>query len=170
MFRHERLFSIENLIKIRHFYLASCVSKIYYVHLCLFEHSCLYRWLKCCVWECVEQEKKVRCTRLQYSIHHCHWWDSTRDDCYMQRLLLDVAHIILGWVLSVLFSDFKVQRLKSIRTPPSAVLTEFFNVDNERNVLPLLVSWYFDSSSLWQCLYFLHTNYKCWIFFTTFRF
>ena len=52
-----------------------------------------------------------------------------REDC--------CAHIILSWVLSKIFSNFKAQGLTSIPTPP---MTEFFYVHDKINVQLLLVS------------------------------
>ena len=60
-----------------------------------------------------------------------------------QGLPLKVAHIILGRVLSMLLSDFKVGKLRIISTPPMATLTEFFHADRETNIHPLLVLCYF---------------------------
>ena len=114
--------------------MASCVSKIYYFPLCLFKCSYFYRWLECYA----EQEKIVRCRWWWY--HHWHWWDFSK-----RRLLLNVAHIILGWILSVLFSDFKALELSSLPTSPIAALKEFFDADAGTNVDPLLASWYFIS-------------------------
>ena len=64
-------------------------------------------------------------------------------------LLSNVAHIILNWVIMMLFSDFKAQGLRCIPKPPMTAITEFFDADAETNVYPLPVSWYFKSSSLW---------------------
>ena len=57
VFRHKRLFSNKNLLDIRFFFLAGCLSQIYCCQVCLFEQSCLHRWLESYVRECVEQGK-----------------------------------------------------------------------------------------------------------------
>ena len=56
------------------------------------------------------------------------------------ELLLNVATIIFGCIFSMLLSDFRVQGLKNIPTPPVITLTEFFCTDPEINVHPLQVS------------------------------
>ena len=56
------------------------------------------------------------------------------------RLPLNVAHIILGWVLLMLFWDFKAWRLRSIPTLPVMALS--FSTQMA-NVQPLPVSFYF---------------------------
>ena len=65
---------------------------------------------------------------------------------------LNVAHIILGWIFSILFSALIALGLSSIPTPPMVALMEFFHADADTNVHPLPVSWYFISSSLWSNL------------------
>ena len=67
----------------------------------------------------------------------------------MQGLPLNVADFILGWVLSILFSDFKAQGLRSIQTSLMVALTEFFYANAKTNAHPLQASWYFSSSSPW---------------------
>ena len=60
----------------------------------------------------------------------------------IQTLLLNVAHLILGWVFSLLFNHFKARGLRSIPTPLRMALTEFFHAHAKTNVYPLSVSWY----------------------------
>ena len=55
----------------------------------------------------------------------------------MQGLPLNKAHIIFGWIFSVLLSDFKARILRSISTPPMMAVTGFFNADAETNPLPV---------------------------------
>ena len=55
-------------------------------------------------------------------------------------LPLNVAAIILGCILSMLFSVFNALGSKSIPTPPTVALTEFFHADTVASVHPLLVS------------------------------
>ena len=45
-------------------------------------------------------------------------------------LPLNVSHMILGWILSMLLSDFKTRGLRSIPTLP---MTGFFSEDAETN-------------------------------------
>ena len=66
----------------------------------------------------------------------------------VQGLRLNEAHIILGCIFSMLFSDFTVWGLRSIHTPPMTALMEFFHADTETNVHPLPVSWHSIFSSL----------------------
>ena len=47
---------------------------------------------------------------------------------------------ILGWIFSMLFSDFRAHCPISIPSSPIMALTEFFHADAETNVHPLLVS------------------------------
>ena len=65
-------------------------------------------------------------------------------------LLLNIATIILGCILSVLLKDFRARGPINIPTPIVA-LTEFFIPDAEINVHPLSASWYL-ISSLWMNL------------------
>ena len=73
-------------------------------------------------------------------------------------LPLKVATIILGYIFSMLFSDFRARGPISIPTPPSVALTEFSHVDAVANVHPLPVLWYL-ISSLWvylcSCMYIM---------------
>ena len=50
---------------------------------------------------------------------------------------LNVAHIIFSWIFSMLFSNFKAQRPRSIPISLMVALTEFFHVDADTNVHPL---------------------------------
>ena len=45
---------VKSLLDIPHFCLTSRVSRICYFRFCLFENSCLHRWLEHCRWESVE--------------------------------------------------------------------------------------------------------------------
>ena len=45
---------------------------------------------------------------------------------FVLKLQSNEAHIILIWILSILFSDFKPRGLKIIPAPPLATLTKFF--------------------------------------------
>ena len=66
------------------------------------------------------------------------------------------AHI-LGCIFSMLFSNFRVRGRRTLPIPPMMALTEFFHVDTETNVCPLLVLWYLISSLLWMYLcFFMH--------------
>ena len=51
----------------------------------------------------------------------------------------------------MLVNDFKTRGQRSILTPTKIALMEFLHTDTETNVYPLLVSWYFKSTS--QCQY-----------------
>ena len=78
-------------------------------------------------------------------------------------LSLKVATIILGCILSMLLSDFKALGPKSIPTPPTVALTEFFHADTVASVHPLQVSWY-----LIYSLFFFNFHvcmYMCVIFY-----
>ena len=55
-------------------------------------------------------------------------------------LPLKVATIILGCILSMLFSDFKALGPISIPTPLIVALTDFFHGDTVASVHPLPVS------------------------------
>ena len=107
----------------------SCVSRIYYFRLCLFEHSCCCRWFENCVWEYIGQGKIACCSRWWCPFHHL------QELIIAQRMALQVPHIIFGWILSMLFSNLKVRRLKSIRTPPMVALTEFCHADAETKII-----------------------------------
>ena len=61
-------------------------------------------------------------------------------------LPLKVAAIILGCILSMLFSVFNALGPISIPTIPTVALTEFFYADTVSSVHPLPVSWYLISS------------------------
>ena len=61
-------------------------------------------------------------------------------------LPLNVATIILGFIFSILSSDFRARGPISIPTPPIEALTEFFHPDAVVNVHPLPVSSYLISS------------------------
>ena len=65
-------------------------------------------------------------------------------------LPLNVAVIILGWILSMLLSVFIALGPISILTPPTVALTEFFQADTVDCVHPLPVWWYLISS---VCVY-----------------
>ena len=49
-------------------------------------------------------------------------------------MALKLLHVIIGWVLPILFNDFKTQELRSIAKPPIAELMEFFHEDARTNV------------------------------------
>ena len=68
-------------------------------------------------------------------------------------LPLKVAIIILGCILSLLFSDFNALGPISIPTPPTVALTEFYHADTVASVHALPVSWSL-ISSLCVCLCF----------------
>ena len=52
----------------------SCIRNfLFCFHHCLFEHSCLHRWLERCVWESYWQGKIARSRWRWYSFHHWHW-------------------------------------------------------------------------------------------------
>ena len=55
---------------------------------------------------------------------------------------IKVATIILGCILSMLFSDFNALGPISIPTPPTVALTEFFHADTVARIHPLPVPWY----------------------------
>ena len=57
-------------------------------------------------------------------------------------LPLNVVAIILGCILSILFSVFNALGPISIPAPPTVALTEFFHADTVASVHPLPVSWY----------------------------
>ena len=63
----------------------------------------------------------------------------------LQGLSLNIVPIILGWVFSTLFCDFKVRWLYSNNS--EVALTEFFYADVETVVHPLLISWNFICNS-----------------------
>ena len=65
-------------------------------------------------------------------------------------LPLKVATIILGWIFSMLFTDFRACGPISIATPPIVTMTEFFHTDAVACVYPLPLSWYLISS---LCVY-----------------
>ena len=65
-------------------------------------------------------------------------------------LPLNVAVIILGWILSMLLSVFIALGPISIPTPPTVALTEFFQADTVASVHSLPVWWYLISS---VCVY-----------------
>ncbi len=55
-------------------------------------------------------------------------------------LPLNVAFIILGFILSMILSVFNALGPISIPTPPTVALTEFFHADTVARVHPLPVS------------------------------
>ena len=55
-------------------------------------------------------------------------------------LPLKVGAIILGYILSMLLSDFNALGPISIPTPPTVELTDFFHADTVASVHPLPVS------------------------------
>ena len=57
-------------------------------------------------------------------------------------LPLNKAHNIFRYILSILFSNFKVWWLRSLPVPFLTALMEFFYTDAETNVHLLPVSWY----------------------------
>ena len=65
-------------------------------------------------------------------------------------LPLKVATIILGCILSMLWSDFNALGPISMPTPPTVALIKFFHADTLASVHPLPVSWYLISS---LCVY-----------------
>ena len=65
-------------------------------------------------------------------------------------LPLNVAAIILGCILSMLFSVFNALSPISIPTPPTVALTDVFHADTVASVRLLPVSWYLISS---VCVY-----------------
>ena len=71
--------------------------------------------------------------------------------------LLNVVTIFHECIFSMLLSDCRARGLRSIPIAPIAAFTEFLHVDEDINVQPLLVSWYFISCSLlWylcSCMY-----------------
>ena len=60
-------------------------------------------------------------------------------------LFLNIAHMVLGWIFSILLSDYKSLGLISILTSPMVSLTGFFHADDVTNVHLLSGSWYFSS-------------------------
>ena len=65
-------------------------------------------------------------------------------------LPLNMAAIILGYILSMLLSVFNVQGPVRIPIPPTGALIEFFQADTVASVHPLPVLWYLISS---VCMY-----------------
>ena len=53
---------------------------------------------------------------------------------YCAGVALNEPHIILGWIFSMLFSDFMAQGLRSIPTPPMVAFTEFLHTNAKTNV------------------------------------
>ena len=62
-----------------------------------------------------------------------------------RTLLFNAAHILLTWILSLLISDFKLRGLR-IFIPLTVTLIEFFLVDTDTDIHPLLGPLYFRSS------------------------
>ena len=75
-----------------------------------------------------------------------------RDDC-CARVSIKSSVMILGWILSMLFTDFNARGLRSIPMSPMVALMEFFHADAVINDHSLLGLWYLNSCSLWQYLY-----------------
>ena len=48
--------------------------------------------------------------------------------------VLNEAHYIFGCIFSMLFSDFRARRLRSIPTSPMMTLMKFLNADTETNI------------------------------------
>ena len=71
-------------------------------------------------------------------------------------LPLNVAAIILGFILSILLSVFSALGHISIPTPPTVAFTEFFHADTVASVHPLSVSWYLISSVCVYLCYCMH--------------
>ena len=93
--------------------LLSCVSRIFYIHLCLFQYSGHHRWLERCAWEC-NGRGKIACWRIWWcSFSHWHWWD-----CSKKRLLYRVGSKCCTYHISTLLSDFfQTRGLRSILHP-----------------------------------------------------
>ena len=83
----------------------------------------------------------------------------------VQGLLLNEAHIILGWVHSMLFCDFWAWLLRSISTSSVVALREFFHADANTNVHRSLISWYL-SLVYYGNIYVLVHNLSRTCFFT----
>ena len=59
-------------------------------------------------------------------------------------LPLNDAHVILGCIFSMLFSDFKARILRSIPTPPMTALKEIFHADrHKRPSITSIMGFYF---------------------------
>ncbi len=54
-------------------------------------------------------------------------------------LQLNQTHIIIGWILSIIFSDLQARRLRSIPSPLIVSLRVFFHADAAAYVHLLLV-------------------------------
>ena len=75
---------------------------------------------------------------------------------------LNVAAIILGCILSMLFSVFNALGPISIPTPPTDALTEFFHANTVTSIHPLPVSWYLISSvCVYRCSCMQITSILC---------
>ena len=124
------------------FVLESCVNRIHYFSFCQFERSCLYWWSNV-MFRNVSDYGRLLIIEVG---NVCFITDISEtvawNDCYSTH----------RWVFSLLFSDFGARELRSIPTPPMATLTEFFHANTVTIVHPIPDSWYFYSSSLWQCL------------------
>ena len=76
---------------------------------------------------------------------------------------LNVSAIILSYILSMVFGAFNALGPKSIHTPPTVALTEFFHADTVASVHPLPVSWYLISSVcvyLCSCMHIMSILYS----------
>ena len=76
-------------------------------------------------------------------------------------LSLKVATIILGWILSMLLSDFNALGPINIPTPTTVALAEFFHADTVGSIHPLPVSWYLISSLYMYLCSCMHYLYYC---------
>ena len=66
----------------------------------------------------------------------------------VQRLPLNVARIILGWIFTMIFVRTEKHSYTSYGD-----MDEVFHADAKKNVHLFVISWYFNSISLWQYLY-----------------
>ena len=84
--------------------------------------------------------------------------DLLLDTIVVLGFLLIEAHIILSWIFSMLFTDFKTGKLRSITTPPVEILTGFFHADADRNVHSLPELWYLSLFLFWFHLTLFASN------------
>ena len=145
---------MKSQLDILDFCLTSCVSRICYFRLCLFEHSYLHKGLEHCVWEYIRPKKIVHHRRWWYPFHLLLLVRLSQEMIVVKGCLIKYTSFSRGF-----FYAIKAQGLRNIPAPPIIALMDFYYGDAETNAHSLPVPWFFISSSLWlylcKCMYIL---------------
>ena len=142
----------KNLLNMHHFFLISCQNKIYFIYLCLFEHSCLFAGDKKVVfwnvssmerWRVVEGDDIDFITEID-SNKILNFQESTTilNACTKKsgNLLKAPRNSWLDSPDAIQY--FKTRGLRRIPAPPMTALTELFHTHPGTSIQPLTVSWF----------------------------